>query len=65
MGHLELNQDQYFLTAEQLEAIVKLTVDECSFSWSWGEGIDLPVLGIRIDQLVLNSKEEDEPKAAD
>lgn len=55
---LELGQEQYTITADQLAAIVRLTIEECRSSWHWGEGVDLPVLGLRIDRL-LNGQEPD------
>jgi hypothetical protein len=39
------------MTAEQLAEVVKLVIKECRDSWHWNEGVDLPVLGIRIDRL--------------
>jgi hypothetical protein len=52
MAGLELKQAQYTMTAEQLAEVVKLTIKECRDSWHWNEGVDLPVLGIRIDRLL-------------
>jgi hypothetical protein len=58
MAGLELQHEQYTLTREQLAAVVKLTIDECRSSWHYDEGVDMPVLGIRIDRLLSTGSAE-------
>lgn len=46
------NNNHYILTAEELESVVKLVIEECRYSWRLHEDVDMPVLGLRIDQLI-------------
>lgn len=45
--------EHYLISREQLKQIVKLTIEEAHSSWSWDEGMDIPVLWLRIDRDVL------------
>lgn len=55
---LEFKKDSYSLTADQLVTVVNLIIDDCRSSWSYGEGVDLPVLGLRIDRLIEGTEDE-------
>lgn len=47
----------YSLTHEQIKKIVQLTINEARSSWNYGEGMDMPVLWIRINRDVLGITE--------
>lgn len=40
------------ITLSDIDKIVKTVIDEVKDAWNWGEGIDMPVLWLRVDKVL-------------
>lgn len=52
-------EESFTLTRDKIRDIVNLAIEEARDAWHWGEGMDLPVLWLRIDRDILGIRKSE------
>jgi hypothetical protein len=49
------SDQQYLLLRSEVKQIIQEVINEAQDAWSWGEGIDIEVLWLRLDRDILQT----------